>query len=276
MGCWNETCLVSHFPICSGEECYAVLMVENAYCTSSCYPCVKYIPLALAKGVYDDYGSLEDVYKHNEFMEALVLLSDVYKLTEDKEFIPFRIKEVETFSALAELVSNGNLHLKVHGSMRRFTPKTYLELRIVFVKSGCIELPLSRWFDYDREISMRISKAGDASRQLRAKGDEFALMDNLYAASREIYDWISCQTPNAGNSGFVRDVWNHYPEMADFMYRRLMRLTSVLTQLRMAYHVPSGSGSQSEMNETYEGLLAFCKTEYEQIQNRDNECETEE
>ena len=61
MGCWNETCFVSHLPIVSGEDCYAVLMAENYYEVSRCYPSSKYNPIALAKGQYNDYKNLESL-----------------------------------------------------------------------------------------------------------------------------------------------------------------------------------------------------------------------
>ena len=50
MGSWNETCNLSHLPICCGDRVYAMLVAG------------KNRPLFFPfKGIYNDYGSLEEI-----------------------------------------------------------------------------------------------------------------------------------------------------------------------------------------------------------------------
>jgi len=267
MGSWNETCFVSHLPIFSGEECYAVLMVENSLRQSPCYPCAKCVPFALVKGEYNDYGSLENICRFDEFRQILALLTNVVERTDDGNYIPYDLGKIRNFSDLMELVRHKGLYLEVKKAIQIYTHKMYVELNIVFVKTGCLDLPVSCWNGgIDERISGLLADVKAAIEQPFNKGDaisEVGYEMNISEAVREVCDWISCQTPNAANWSFMTAAWIQHPDLAEFMYQRLMRLTSVLSALRMSYHIPSGSGSQEEVTETHLALADFCKQEYQ-------------
>lgn len=267
MGCWNETCFVSHLPIVSGEDCYAVLMAENYYEVSRCYPSSKYNPITLAKGRYDDYGSLKNVYKFDEFITALKLLPDVMVLEDGGVFCPCDWNQVKSFSDITSLMSDYGLYMKVPNHARQYTNKKYIKLEMVLVKPACVELPLESWMGcVDRLITDRIDSVKEVMAETPDKNDIMLVIKHEQSVSdavREIRDWISSQTPNAVSQVFIKQTWEQSPEMAEFIYRNLMRLTSVLSALRMSYHVPSGSGSQEGITKTHMVLAKLYEQEYE-------------
>lgn len=64
MGCWNGTCMVSNLPILSGEEAVGFFIINSGgrKATDHCYSNEAWEPLLLPfRGVYNDYGLLEDI-----------------------------------------------------------------------------------------------------------------------------------------------------------------------------------------------------------------------
>ena len=61
MGCWNETCMVSHLPICYGDRIVVLPIVENPKDNGGIYATGYWAPfLPFIRGEYDDYGSVEN------------------------------------------------------------------------------------------------------------------------------------------------------------------------------------------------------------------------
>ena len=59
MGCWNETCMISHLPILGGEKCTAVILLKREFPNVGFNAVNEYIPIATIHGEYDGYGCLE-------------------------------------------------------------------------------------------------------------------------------------------------------------------------------------------------------------------------
>jgi len=272
MGCWHETCFVSHLPIFIGDECYAVLMAENSLHRSQCYPYVKYVPLALAKGIYNDYGSLKKVYRFDEFKDVLKLLPDVMVQTDNNKYISYDLGSIQSFTDLINLCNDGKLYIKVNRFAERFTSKRYLQLNIVFVKPECVDLPvfISWGEDIDERISGIIANVKTAMGQPYDKNDEFSKIlheSGVSEATQEISEWVNCQTPDFITRKLTADVWMQNPVLAEFIYGRLMRLTSVLASLRMSYHIPSGKGSLEAVTPTHLALAELY------IQESERDCD---
>ena len=96
MGCWNNTCFISHLPIQYGEPIVMLLLRCKTYNMErwrplSCYVDDLITPLGLPiYGTYDDYGSVENIKNKKavvEFLQTLDLkpLNDynAAKITED-------------------------------------------------------------------------------------------------------------------------------------------------------------------------------------------------
>ena len=72
MGCWNETCMLTHLPIPEGHRAAAVLLTENTGSHNTCnangtlYPCSP-----LMFGDYDGYGRLEYIADEDKVLQAL-------------------------------------------------------------------------------------------------------------------------------------------------------------------------------------------------------------
>lgn len=71
MGCWNETCMISHLPIKAGEDVVAFVIAytnwkEGSNASGVCYSTDVASPFGLPIfGKYDDYGGVEDI-DHNQ------------------------------------------------------------------------------------------------------------------------------------------------------------------------------------------------------------------
>lgn len=75
MGDWHGTCFASSLPIFEGEDCAAILMVQNPYATgSNTYPDDRYLPItAPIQGKYNGYGGVIPVHDSNfAVLEAFI------------------------------------------------------------------------------------------------------------------------------------------------------------------------------------------------------------
>lgn len=75
MGCWNETCGISHLPITGTSKVVEIILIENnkhTFSRGSCEVMDRFTPLFLPiYGESDDYGGLEKIEK-NIITEKLV------------------------------------------------------------------------------------------------------------------------------------------------------------------------------------------------------------
>ena len=59
MGCWNETCMLSHMQILNGDDIKVIILVKNADKSNPCYYNENYSPLILPfDAKYNDYGGI--------------------------------------------------------------------------------------------------------------------------------------------------------------------------------------------------------------------------
>lgn len=61
MGCWNETCMLTHLPIEEGEDTVCVFIAQQPGDKDTIHSDAIYAPISLPLfGEYDDYGRLEN------------------------------------------------------------------------------------------------------------------------------------------------------------------------------------------------------------------------
>lgn len=61
MGCWNETCMLTHLPIEEGEDTVCVFIAQQSGDKDTVHSDAIYAPISLPLfGEYDDYGRLEN------------------------------------------------------------------------------------------------------------------------------------------------------------------------------------------------------------------------
>lgn len=109
MGCWNQTCGISHLPILSDDEVIVIPLVETNELRSivACSYDDNYAPLCFPiVGKYDEYGCIEDVKVSKNTMELLKSLIIVW---EDDE--PYEMKTIEEF---IEDIEHCNIYLKTN------------------------------------------------------------------------------------------------------------------------------------------------------------------
>lgn len=110
MGCWNETCNLSHLQICYGDKVKLLLLYEIKTNTHTCYYNDNYASLCLPmEGEYDDYGGVENVKVTDytlKFLSNLKLLSKI----DDNKFESYEFKDVETL--ISHINSNDNIYLE--------------------------------------------------------------------------------------------------------------------------------------------------------------------
>ena len=77
MGCWNETCGLTHLPILHKDKIKVLILFQIKDDVRTCYYNESYAPLCFPiDGEYDDYGGIENIdTKSSSFNLNLKLLS---------------------------------------------------------------------------------------------------------------------------------------------------------------------------------------------------------
>jgi hypothetical protein len=110
MGCWHETCAISHLPIIVGEGVYWLLLTKNPYKDhegqNGCYVAdhwyVRNVPML---GKYDDYGQIEKWGKNEAVFEKTIM--GQFRLDLIQNFA-----EEHTKAIMMDTVSNENLSVE--------------------------------------------------------------------------------------------------------------------------------------------------------------------
>lgn len=142
MGCWNETCFMSHLPIMRKEDVVVFVLTPTVHINEegpSCYYDDKYVPLSFPlRGKYNEYGGLYDI-QHEEMHATFLPKIKQYFTREDGEYTPYNWVSVEKF--LTD-ISSRKVFVAVPGD-------TYRRLALAFVHAKLYDILLG-------EISNRI------------------------------------------------------------------------------------------------------------------------
>ncbi len=92
MGCWNETCLLTNMPICHGDPSVFMILAQSMYrgADHHIYNVHDvYVPAGLPLfGIYDDYGTIEEVEKNAAAEATLGVFKEALKTKHLKLAVP--------------------------------------------------------------------------------------------------------------------------------------------------------------------------------------------
>ena len=115
MGCWNETCFVSHLPIHYTDKTVLFILTPTMDVNKegpTCYHDDKYAPLYFPlEGEYDDYGGIQNI-KEAAYHEGFICKMKKYFTKEDDEFIPYTWESLDKFIGA---IKSRNLFVSVPG-----------------------------------------------------------------------------------------------------------------------------------------------------------------
>ena len=267
MGYWNETCVCTNLPIVAGELCDAVVLLESPNHTPGCYTTVKYTPVAIVRGTYDSFGSLDNIECESEVMELLKKLPGTAVLDEFGNLIYTKFKRFHDFTDAAAqglyVVDNFSEDPEMD-----FLPQ---EVRVVFLKPDIQSFPLDDQFSNERmEWLHRAAVAAESYRLCKENGTDESpeVSEKKRTAIDAISKAVNPITANAENptaEAFFTEIWLKNPDLAKEMMKKLLYADGVMMKLRKAWHVPSGSGGQDTVSSTNDAFIRFYQNEVERM-----------
>lgn len=143
MGCWNETCMLTHLPITVGDPACAFFILQRHGSENATDPDGRFVPVTLPfKGEYDDYGRLERI---DYDRAALATLAELQLFSPDhKDVIRPAVHTVPGWEqgddwegiliGLMDLAGQGDLYVRSAQS-----PDGYEKLRLVLVRTEFLD-----------------------------------------------------------------------------------------------------------------------------------------
>lgn len=237
MGCWNETCMISHLPILGGEKCTAVILLKREFPNVGFNAVNEYIPIATIHGEYDGYGCLENI----DHAEASALLSAIPSLqlmvpapngcVMLTGYIPSTPEDFMKTAVSGDLLANDNRG-------------PHIPLHIVFIKERMASLADTR--------------------------NDTDLLDAAFAKDAKLPLCVLVNTL-AGNCDytilpkFIEAYISAGKEVACKSIEQILALTQLLNNLRLGWHVPCGRGSQRSVCEDIRRFADAYRVELESI-----------
>ena len=217
MGCWNETCMLTHLPILGGEDTVCVLIAQQPGSRDTIHSDAIYAPISLPLfGKYDGYGCLENFTDFHEFLSSL-WYTELVKADEgsgaDSAFTPMKpLKDCRDneLTDFLDLVRQGSVYIRDEEATNGYS-RVYL----AFVKKPFFENAVKarkRYFmdDFANNISFRIRLSPPLKHAVRK---------NLVGSSE---------------------------------LRELSALNNFMDVSRISWHPTCGSGSQNCLDDDYQ------------------------
>ena len=238
MGSWNETCMLTGLPIMEGQKCSVVFLLESPYGDSRCYASNAYTPVFVVDGIYDGYGALQGSLALDRY---ILMMGRAFGIEGDVDRGWFW-----------RLMKDG----AVIGA-KGITPeaKKELRLRTVFL------------MDSVRRFSEDILEPGDRERRLEHVAKLQSCSGCLTEGSEDgSWSWHDAMqdfmhdisaTPNGTAREIVESCMRTDPVAMGEAASRLCLLTGMLEDLRMAWHIPSGTGDQEGLTKAHRMFARF-------------------
>lgn len=153
MGCWSETCVISHLPINAGEKVRYILLQASPF--SNCGKDANantrwYMRDFPIKAEYNDYGSVENVNKEDDFIYQHWLNGLKVDLIEkgvgDNSYHDIAVSSQMSFSDLLEVLVQKRL--EVHSRVM-FRKSNKPSDRLNTIKKYLDDLPESKYYLLD-------------------------------------------------------------------------------------------------------------------------------
>lgn len=139
MWCWNATCGISNLPIMHGEKVVAFICKPNNFDTRPSYSTTLCAPICFQiKGIYNDYGSIEQIKKSKYTDNLLDFFNKKYNMDfknveECIEFVADGENELFFFMVKEELF---NILIDEIGNRKPYKNKlTYRQLQLYKLKN---------------------------------------------------------------------------------------------------------------------------------------------
>lgn len=248
MGCWNETCMGTNLPILYGEKCTVIFMIESPYEQSGCYAANQYMPILALHGTYDDYGTIDKII-NPEAIELLNLL-DIVVLDDHRQ--PQIYQNEKGIQGLISDAASGNLFVRPKRNAVTSDAKPVTALRAVFLKNSFVDAAMQYGSEaYEERYRLTLGHITDDM-------DEYF----LFGAMRDLMLYVmSSSKPNPTVRWFFCDAFKRDKETAASNLKTVCVLNGFLDELRKAWYVPSGSGSQESLCEAQKLFLELYQTE---------------
>lgn len=238
MGCWNATCMGFHLPILAGEPVIAFVLMENPYEPHGTYSTTEYTPILAIRGEYDEYGGLEEIKDRDAVLAMLRAIPDVKARSAKGRPSPY---VPETVNDFIEKCSAG-LYVAESSATGSTGRKAPLALRVVFMKPAFLDL----------------AKTDPANRAFLDRLNRLAALDGISAAepgfvgamqmATQLDTCVSHESPHPVARRLLARNLIANPRYAASSYVDIATASCVLDDLRMAWHVPSGGGSQRSVS----------------------------
>lgn len=183
MGCWNETCMLSHMQIMSGDDVKVIILVNTDNKSNPCYHNVNYAPLVLPfDGEYDEYGGIITKNEYVPFYTDCVLENLDFRLKDESEY---KYKTVEEL--ISQIVSSDGLYVITNNICDRKPKKLecvyiHKELYDILVKDFKSRVPYNQTKDIYTLYTEKYEKIGKMLlrlKELHKKKDKDDFMESF-------------------------------------------------------------------------------------------------
>lgn len=256
MGCWNETCMVSHLPIYEGDPIDFVLLACRNPRLDCCHPDGVFVPVCPpVRGRYDDYGNMENVrcdgvaakllrscgfFVRKE--ETARHVADYVPLVPDYDVGPYDPAiDDETFvRGLIRAVQAEDVYLEDHDPLHG---RVMLQVHVAFLHARFRDMALEAM----QNMEFRLEPQLDVAYRARQVGAMRGYLRYAYLPEIRPEDGLAA---DAAGIGEIKD---------------LIRLQCWLDRMRVAWAPSTGTGSQ-EITDT--GIVAFHKAIYDMAEEQ--------
>ena len=240
MGCWNETCFMSHLTIHINDETVVFILAPSLDVDKegvTCYHDDKYVPLSFPiAGKYDDYGGLEAI-QNKERHERILNKVNKY-FTENDEgdgFVPYEFTTLETF--LRDIVSR-HVYIALSGRRKRRLMLAYIhkQLYLDLLNNMANRIPYNQTEPINTLYLRRVSEALVAYKSVK---EEYGLSLGTF-----------CETAHLNPSKYrhLEKIADEYWETNDAQITRsfadFLLWNQVMMHSRIGYCINSGCAGQ--------------------------------
>lgn len=278
MGCWNESCALSHLPIMAGEEIYAFLLLECPFEKQYSYSTGTYSPIAVVHGEYDDYGGIENIRDEN-------ILKPVIQRFLSESGFSCQGNSIDVIDFPGMFSLEESMEQSPWSRSQKFNSKTTRVFMKVSVLNDLIERFRAEYASQHNEIKHRVEEAldlffrSDLPAICPAPENTEAYVDYMRRFSnQEKARSLFREAVRMGTSATTGCRWDVYlkemckPDSREILssyFLLMLDSCAVLNHLRMAWHMPSGSGSQNGIEPLYGKFLDTCKKEFRRLKKNE-------
>ena len=226
MGCWNESCMVTGLPILYQQECAVVLLAEPHHKNRSGHVSSAYCPIFIITGHYNDYGGLEPDPKNEPKLELLQKALHQKKTSQSITAMPTKpcaLSKTDTRSISVQAVF---LHKEVldmaHKNTQGYPSITPLLEEILNTKEAKQRAKKENDFNTEERMDLKLSELIIRILELDA-----------------VVNWPA--------QAIISKLITHDTIITLQMLKQIVELNILLEDLRKAWHIPSGSGSQESI-----------------------------